>query len=34
MPDIVKKPTSKTGKNVGRHRSVASLYRALSDDDA
>ncbi|MEZ2390165.1 recombinase family protein [bacterium RCC_150] len=34
MPDIVKKLTIKTGKNAGRHPSVASLYRALADNDA
>jgi DNA invertase Pin-like site-specific DNA recombinase len=34
MPDIVKKLTIKTGKNAGRHLSVASLYRALADNDA
>jgi DNA invertase Pin-like site-specific DNA recombinase len=34
MPDIVKKLTIKTGKNAGHHPSVASLYRALADNDA
>ncbi|MFC7641335.1 recombinase family protein [Streptosporangium lutulentum] len=34
MPDIVKKLTIKTGKNTGQHPSVASLYRALADNDA
>ena len=34
MPDIVKKLTIKTGKNAGQHPSVASLYRALTDNDA
>lgn len=34
MPDIVKKLTTKTGKNAGRHPSIASLYRALADKDA
>lgn len=34
MPDIVKKLTIKTGKNAGQHPSVASLYRALADNDA
>ncbi|MFE5518380.1 recombinase family protein [Streptomyces virginiae] len=31
VPDIAKKLTIKTGKNVGRHPSVASLYRALAE---
>jgi DNA invertase Pin-like site-specific DNA recombinase len=31
MPDIAKKLVIKTGKNAGRHPSVASLYRALAD---
>ena len=30
IPDIAKKLTIKTGKNVGRHPSVASVYRALA----
>jgi hypothetical protein len=34
MPDIVKKLTIKTGKNAGQYPSVASLYRALADNDA
>lgn len=34
MPHVVKEPTIKTGKNGGRHPSVASLYRALADNDA
>ena len=34
MPDIVKKLIIKTGKNAGQHPSVASLYRALADNDA
>lgn len=34
MSDIVTKLTIKTGKNAGRHPSVASLYRALADNDA
>ncbi|MGV9838048.1 recombinase family protein [Nocardia niigatensis] len=33
MPDIVKKLTIKTGKNAGQHPSVASLHRALADND-
>ncbi len=33
MPDIVKKLIIKTGKNAGQHPSVASLYRALADND-
>ncbi|MFD3947703.1 hypothetical protein [Streptomyces sp. NPDC058579] len=31
VPDITKKLTIKTGKNAGRHPSVASLYRALTE---
>jgi hypothetical protein len=31
VPKIVRKLTIKTGKNTGRHPSVASLYRALTD---
>jgi DNA invertase Pin-like site-specific DNA recombinase len=31
VPDIAKKLTIKTGKNAGRHPSVASLYRALAE---
>lgn len=34
MPDIVKKLTIKIGKNAARDPSLASLYRALADDDA
>jgi hypothetical protein len=34
MPDIVKKLTIKTGRNAGQHPSVASLYRALADNEA
>jgi DNA invertase Pin-like site-specific DNA recombinase len=33
IPAVVKKLTIKTGKNAGRHSSVASLYRALAQDD-
>lgn len=33
MPQITQKLTIKTGKNTGRHPSVASLYRALADHD-
>jgi DNA invertase Pin-like site-specific DNA recombinase len=33
MPDIVKKLIIKTGQNAGQHPSVASLYRALADND-
>jgi len=33
IPDIVRKLTIKTGKNTGKHPSVASLYRALADPD-
>jgi DNA invertase Pin-like site-specific DNA recombinase len=32
MPEIVTKLTISTGKNAGKHPSVASLYRALADD--
>jgi DNA invertase Pin-like site-specific DNA recombinase len=31
VPEIAKKLTIKTGKNVGEHSSVASLYRALAE---
>jgi hypothetical protein len=31
VPDIAKKLTIKTGKNVGSSPSVASLYRALAE---
>ncbi|WP_324197181.1 recombinase family protein [Streptomyces sp. NRRL B-1677] len=31
VPEIAKKLTIKTGKNAGRHPSVASLYRALAE---
>lgn len=31
VPDMAKKLTIKTGKNAGRHPSVASLYRALAE---
>jgi hypothetical protein len=34
LPDIAAKLTIKTGKNAGRHPSVASVYRALADVDA
>jgi len=34
MLEITKKLVIKTGKNAGRHPSVASLYRALADNDA
>ncbi|WP_235092205.1 hypothetical protein [Streptomyces sp. A1-5] len=33
MPEIAKKITIKTGKNAGRHPSVASLYRAFADSE-
>jgi len=33
MPEIAAKLTIKTGKNAGRHPSVASLYRALADQE-
>ena len=32
IPKIAEKLTIATGKNAGKHPSVASLYRALSDD--
>ena len=31
MPEIAEKPEIRTGKNAGKHPSVASLYRALAD---
>lgn len=31
VPEIAKKLTIKTGKNAGKHPSVASLYRALAE---
>lgn len=31
MPEIADKLTIKTGKNAGKHPSVASVYRALSE---
>ncbi|MBI0377287.1 recombinase family protein [Streptomyces albiflaviniger] len=31
VPEIAKKLTIKTGKNAGRHPSIASLYRALAE---
>jgi DNA invertase Pin-like site-specific DNA recombinase len=34
MPDIARKIIIKTGKNAGKHPSVASLYRALAQTDA
>lgn len=34
VPDIVKKLTIRTGKNAGQHPSVASLYRAIAENDA
>jgi len=34
MPEIAQKLVIKTGKNAGRHPSVASLYRALADTEA
>lgn len=33
MPDIARKLIIKTGKNAGKHPSVASLYRALAETD-
>ncbi|MEU6269030.1 hypothetical protein [Saccharopolyspora shandongensis] len=33
MPGIAAKPTIKTGKNAGKHPSVASLHRALADTE-
>jgi DNA invertase Pin-like site-specific DNA recombinase len=34
MPEIVAKLTIKTGKNAGKHPSLASLYRALAESGA
>ena len=34
MRDIARKLIIKTGKNAGKHPSVASLYRALAQTDA
>lgn len=34
VPEIAKKLTIKTGKNAGKHPSVASLYRALAEAEA
>jgi hypothetical protein len=34
IPEIAKKPSIKTGKNAGKHPSVASLYRALAETDS
>jgi hypothetical protein len=34
MPEIAQKLVIKTDKNVGRHPSVASLYRALAETEA
>lgn len=34
MPEIARKLLIKTGKNAGRHPSVASLYRAFADTDS
>ena len=31
VPEIAQKLTIKTGKNSGRHPSVASVYRALAE---
>ncbi len=33
VPEIAKKLTIKTGKNAGKSPSVASLYRALAEDE-
>lgn len=33
VPDIARKVVIKTGKNTGKHPSVASLYRALAETD-
>jgi hypothetical protein len=33
IPEIAGKLTIKTSKNVGRHPSVASIYRALAGSD-
>jgi Resolvase, N terminal domain len=34
IPEIAKKLSIKTGKNAGKHPSVASLYRALAEADS
>jgi hypothetical protein len=34
IPEIAKKLSIKTGKNAGKHPSVASLYRALAETDS
>jgi DNA invertase Pin-like site-specific DNA recombinase len=34
MPDIAQKLKIQSGKNAGKHPSVASLYRALAESDA
>ncbi|ANP50676.1 recombinase family protein [Streptomyces griseochromogenes] len=34
VPEIAKKLTIKTGKNAGKHPSIASLYRALAEAEA
>ncbi|MFJ3926309.1 hypothetical protein [Streptomyces sp. NPDC090022] len=34
VPGIAKKLTIRTGKNAGKHPSVASLYRALAEAEA
>ena len=34
MPDIAQKLKIQSGKNAGKHPSVASLYRALAETDA
>lgn len=34
VPEIAAKLVIKTGKNAGKHPSVASVYRALADDAA
>ncbi len=34
IPEIAKKLSIKTGKNTGKHPSVASLYRALAEADS
>lgn len=34
IPEIAKKLSIETGKNAGKHPSVASLYRALAEADS
>ncbi|MEY9212087.1 hypothetical protein [Thermobifida halotolerans] len=34
VPEIARKLTIKTGKNIGKNPSVASVYRALAANDS